>query len=203
MDFEGVNSVMSDAEEADWLDVTYAERNYVEPKPKKFSFKIKLNKKLAIIAAASLCVLVFACFVAFNTDFRNGIAQTAKQAFDAVISAFDGKQDNVATKIDIPCNVNLDGVTDGIATFSGGRTALSFTNGKVTQATENSVTVQLDETVSVVYGNLTSVFVKAGDEVSANDLLGKYEQTFTANITKSGEMVKEVSATETQLTWNV
>ena len=34
MDYYGVNSVVCDAEESDWLDVSYSERKYVE-KPEK------------------------------------------------------------------------------------------------------------------------------------------------------------------------
>ena len=34
MDYEGVNSVVCDAEESDWLDVSYTERKYLKDQPK-------------------------------------------------------------------------------------------------------------------------------------------------------------------------
>ena len=51
MNYDGVNSIVCDAEENDWLDVSYSERKYVEQpaaKQRKFKFglpKIKINKK--------------------------------------------------------------------------------------------------------------------------------------------------------------
>ena len=54
MNYDGVNSIVCDAEENDWLDVSYSERKYVEQpaaKQRKFKFglpKIKINKKFAL-----------------------------------------------------------------------------------------------------------------------------------------------------------
>lgn len=202
MNYDGVGSITCDAQENDWLDVTYAERNYIGASAKAQS-KGKVSKKQLIVAAICLCVAVLACFVAFDANFRNGIVTTVKNAFQAVASALDGKQNNVSGKIDIPCNATLVDVENGVATFGGGRAVLCFASGVVSDVGEDSVTVRLSDGTSIVYGGLTSVLVVNGEELSANDLVGKYENNFTASLLKNGETVTTVSATEEQLIWSV
>lgn len=202
MNCDGVGSITCDAQENDWLDVTYAERNYIGTTASARGRK-RVNKKQLIVAAICLCVAVLACFVAFDADFRSGIVTTAKNAFQAVASALDGKQDDVSGRLDIPCNVMLESVENGVATFGGGRAVLCFASGVVSNVGEDSVTVRLSDTTSIVYGGLTSVLVVNGEELSANDLVGKYENSFTASLLQNGEAVTTVSATEAQLIWSV
>lgn len=207
MDYEGVNNIVCEAEENDWLDVSYAERNYVaEQKPSKRRFKfpqIKFNKKaFAVAAAIVLCLAVLATLLFVDGNFSKDVFGAVKTVFSS--SVFGGKTDEVeSSKIEIPCNATLVSVEKGVATFNGGKAALSFTAGKISAATENSVTVAIDEKTAVTYGGLTSVMVKAGDEVAANSLLGKYDGEFTAVISSNGEAVTEVVASGTNLTWNV
>ena len=210
MEFDGVNSIVCDAEEADWLDVSYSERKYVEePAPEakkaKFNFKfkkIKLSKPLKIVAIAVLCVAVLAAMLFIDGDFAADVFQNAKAAM--ATSVFDRPdQDVTAQTIAIPANVNLVDVNNGVATFDGGRATLSFTAGKVTATTDTSVTVAIDDTTSITYDNLTDVYVAVGDTVSVNTLLGKYNGTFTATLTASGQTIKDVIGSEKQLTWNV
>ena len=213
MEFDGVNSIVCDAEEADWLDVSYSERNYVaeqtpEKKKAKFNFKnvkrIKLSRPMKIVAIALLCVAVLAAMLFIDGNFGKDVFQTAKAAYSSVLSIFDkGAPEEVSATIAIPSNHNLVDINDGVATFEGGRATLSFTAGKVIDATESSVTVAIDDDTAIVYDNLTTVFVTIGDTVSVGSLLGKYDGTFTATITQSGETVKDVIGSETQLTWNV
>ena len=214
MEFDGVNSIVCDAEEADWLDVSYSERKYVaeqtpEKKKARFSFKNangvkKISKPLKIVAIAVLCVAVLAAMLFIDGSFGKDVFQTAKAAYSSVLSIFDkAEPQDVSATIAIPSNHNLVEINDGVATFEGGRATLSFTAGKVIDVTENSVTVAIDDETAITYDNLTTVFVTIGDTVSAGSLLGKYDGTFTATITQSGETVKDVIGSETQLTWNV
>ena len=213
MEFDGVNSIVCDAEEADWLDVSYSERKYVaEQAPKKkakFRFKSangvkKIGKPLKIVAIAVLCVAVLAAMLFIDGNFGKDVFQTAKAAYSSVLSIFDKSEpQDVSATIAIPSNHTLIDVNDGVATFEGGRATLSFTAGKVIDATENSVTVAIDDDTAITYDSLTTVFVAIGDTVTVGSLLGKYDGTFTATITQSGEMVKDVIGSETQLTWNV
>lgn len=205
MDYEGVQSVVCDAEENDWLDVSYAERKYVNKrekgKKKKASFKI--GKKWTVIAVvALLCIAMLAALMFVDGNFSKDVFSTVKTAFSSTI--FGGKTDKVeSNKIEIPCNTNLVNIENGVATFDGGRATLSFTAGRVSAITEDSVTVAVDEVTSIAYEGLTSVMVAVGDTVSANSLLGKYDGNFTATIVSNGEAVKEVVGSATQLTWNV
>lgn len=212
MDFDGVNSVVCDAEESDWLDVSYSERRYVnEPEQQKrkfkfpkfnFNFKLKLSRPVKIVAIAVLCVAVLAAMLFIDGEFAADVFQNAKAAI--ATSVFDKHdQDVIAQTIAIPANVNLVDVNDGVATFSGGRATLSFTAGKVTATTDTSVTVAIDDTTCITYDNLTDVYVAVGDTVTVNTLLGKYDGTFTATLTTGGQTIKDVIGSEKQLTWNV
>lgn len=204
MDYDGVNSIVCDAEESDWLDVSYSERNYVD-KPKrerkKINFK-KINKPIKIIAVAVLCLAILATLLLIDNQFAKDVFETAKAAFASTVFA-ERQQEPVNASVSIPSNVDLVDVADGVATFGGGKATVSFTAGKVTEATETSVTVAIDDSTSIVYGNLTNVFVSVGDDVAVNTLLGKYDGSFTAQICIAGETVVDVVGSESQLTWNV
>ena len=204
MEFDGVTSVVCDGEENDWLDVTYHERKYVaeETKPRKNLWK-SIALKWKIVAALCLCVVAFGAVLLFSGEFRSGVVTTCKNAYAAVASIFEKKQDTVGNKVDIPCNAQLVQVTDGVATFGGGKATLAFAAGKVTKVDESSVTVQLDENISVCYGGLTQIFVAEGDEVTANQLLGRYNESFTATMMSDGKTIVDVVATETQIQWKI
>ena len=208
MDFDGVNSIVCDAEENDWLDVSYSERKYVaEPERKKSrlklpKFNLKLSKSVKIVIVAALCVALLAALLFIDGDFATDVFQTAKAAVST--SVFDkGEQKFTAQTVAIPANANLVDVIDGVATFDGGRATLSFTAGTVTDVTDTSVVVAIDETTCITYDNLTEVYVTVGDTVTVNSLIGKYDGTFTATLSVSGVAVKDVIGSESQLTWNV
>ena len=212
MDYDGVNSIVCDAEESDWLDVSYSERKYVQeaqPAKKKlfnFNFKFKkpnfkLSKPLQIALIAVLCVALLAAMLFIDGEFASDVFQTAKAAFAG--SVFDKDVEEVVATISLPSNVNLVDVADGVATFNGGKATFSFTDGTVTNVTETSVTVAIDENTSIIYDNLTEVLVEVGDTVSVYHLLARYDGTFTACVVVGGETVKDVVGSETQLAWNV
>lgn len=207
MEYDGINSVVCDAEESDWLDVSYTERKYVRKKPsgkrkvaqKAEKRKIKTAWKVAIVAV--LCVAVLATMLFVDGDFRNDVFTAVKTATATIFNTGDAEK--AENKINIPCNLTLTNVADGVMTFEGGRVALALTAGEVKDITEDSVTIALDDDTSIVYMGLTSTYVELRDKVSANDLLGKYDGSFTAMILQNGEIVKQVVGSETQLTWNV
>ena len=208
MDFDGVNNIVCDAEESDWLDVSYSERRYVsEPEqPSKVKkgrkLNIKLSRPIRIVVIAVLCVAVLAALMFIDSKFSADVFQTAKAAVASSIFHREEQQPTTQT-IAIPSNVNLVDVNEGVATFDGGRTTLSFTKGTVTNVTETSVVVAIDETTSITYDNLTTIYVSVGDTVEVNTLLGKYDGSFTATISESGQIIVDVIGSETQLAWNV
>ena len=204
MEYDGINSVVCDAEESDWLDVSYTERKYIDKTPKKQRNskerkQFKLGKGWKIVVVAVLCVAVLATMLFVDGDFKKEVFTAVKTATASIFN----RADKTENKINIPCNLTLMDVTEGVMTFGGGRAALSLTDGKVSQVTENSVTVNLNEETAIVYSGLTSVFVKESEEITANSLLGKYDGQFVASILQKGEVVKQVVGSETQLVWNV
>lgn len=203
MDYEGYNSTVCDAEESDWLDISYTERKYVD-KPKTARHfhlpKIKIKKVWTYAAIALVCVAVLATLLFVDGNFTGDVFNAVKTASTSV---FTLPQDVTENKINIPCNLTLQEVNDGVMTFGGGRAALSLTVGKVTEVGENSVTVAVDEDTQIVYSQLNSVYVAVGDEIAENTLIGKYENTFSASIYEKGEIVKQVVGSESQLKWSV
>ena len=209
MEYDGVNSVVCDAEENDWLDVSYSERKYVQaeqPSKKKrrfnfnFKFNFKFSKPLQIALIAVLCVALLAAMMFIDGEFASDVFQTAKAAFAG--SIFDNETEEVAATIAIPSNATLVDVQNGVTTFEGGKVTLAFAGGVVTNVTDTSVTVAIDDNTAITYDNLTEVLVSVGDTVLANSLIGRYDGTFTASVSVSGQ-VKDVVGSETQLTWNV
>lgn len=207
MVYEGMETVVCDAEENDWLSVSYHEQKYANQHQKKArkkaQRKFNVNKKVAVIlAVAVLCVAAFAAMLFIDSGFTRDVFGAVKAAYSSVIFGTPEPQPTSAN-ITLPCNVNLVEVSEeGVATFNGGRAVMSFTNGKVLSATEDSVVVALDDETCITYQGLTEVYVAADDEVAANALIGKYDGAFTASITVSGALM-QVVASPSQLTWNV
>lgn len=210
MAYEGMETVICDAEENDWLSVSYHEQKYVnEGAAEKKRIKMphiklgKFNKKIAAIALiAALCVAALACMLFIDGNFSADVFGAVKTAYSSTVFKA-GAPEQVTAKITLPCNVTLKEVSEqGVATFCGGRAVTSFTAGKVSEATENSVTVAIDESTSITYQGLAEVYVSLDDIVSANALLGKYDGEFTATVSVAGE-TKQVVGSESQLTWNV
>lgn len=82
MNFDGVESVVRDGEENDWLDVTYSERKY-DAAPQKPAHKFnpwqRMSRKWKVFSIACLCVLALVGVLVFSPAARNGIATAAKK----------------------------------------------------------------------------------------------------------------------------
>ncbi len=191
-----VNNVVCDAEETDWLDLTYTERKYVNnTKPRK-----KMRTIFKVLIVLAVCVAVFGAALLIDNDFSTEVFTAAKNAYTSVIAIFQEPTPTNNT-ITLPVNVTLVDSVDGVSTFGGGKATLSFTNGTVTAVDETSVTVAIDDDTTITYTNLTAVFVAVGDTVEQNTLIGKYQGTFSTVIAEDGAVVKQVIASETQLSW--
>lgn len=210
MAYEGIDTVICDAEENDWLSVSYHEQKYANErvaarkirKMPQIKFG-KLNKKVvAIVAVAVLCIAALACMLFIDGNFSADVFGAVKTVYSSTIFG-TGAQKPVSANITLPSNVTLKDVSEeGVATFNGGRAVMSFTAGKVAEVTENSVTVAIDENTNITYQGLSEVYAKLDDTVSVNALIGKYDGEFTATISVAGE-TKQVVGSESQLTWNV
>ena len=191
-----VNNIVCDAEETDWLDLTYTERKYIKKeKPRK-----KLKGIFVALIIVAVIVAGFGTAMLIDNDFSTEVFTAVKKAYTSVLAIFDGATPTSNT-ITLPVNITLVDSIDGVSTFGGGKATLSFTSGTVTNVGENSVTVSIDQDTTITYTNLTAVFVSVGDSVEQNTLIGKYDGTFSTVIAESGEVVKQVVASETQLSW--
>lgn len=210
MQYEGMDTVICDAEENDWLSVSYHEQKYANERVAARKIRKmpqirfgKINKKAAVIAAvAVLCIAALACMLFIDGNFSADVFGAVKTVYSSTIFGTEA-QKPVSANITLPSNVTLKDVSEeGVATFNGGRAVMSFTAGKVAEVTENSVTVAIDENTNITYQGLSEVYAKLDDTVSANALIGKYDGEFTATISVAGE-TKQVVGSESQLTWNV
>lgn len=192
-----VNNIVCDAEETDWLDLTYTERKYVQTKPKP---RKRIKKVVVALIIVAVIVAGFGTAMLIDNDFSTEVFTAVKKAYTSVLAIFDGATPTNNT-ITLPVNITLVDSVDGVSTFSGGKATLSFTSGTVTLVDEGSVTVAIDQDTTITYSNLTTVFVAVGDSVAPNALIGKYDGTFSTVIVESGEVVTQVVASETQLSW--
>lgn len=196
------NNVICEATESDWLDVSYSKR-YVddakEPKKIKLS-KIKLKKPSKTLVAVLACVLALATLFVVS---GGGVLTTARSTYLSVLDVFDGEQNVVGGKIAIPSNLSLVNVTDGVATFNGGRALLSFTSGKVNTVGEGTVTVDVDDKTQIVYTNLGEIFVAEGDVLTAGSLVARYGETVGASLVYDGQIVDKLVGSSSELGWSV
>ena len=110
MDYDGIKSVVCDAEESDWLDVSYTERKYLNKnKKQKKERKLKLGKTWKIAIVAVLCLAVLATMLFLDGDLKNEVFNAVKTA---TASIFNRTEKDTENKINIPCNVSLVDVSD-------------------------------------------------------------------------------------------
>ena len=204
MEYEGFTSAVCDAEESDWLDISYTERKYIDkPKARRFHFpkiKIKFKKVWTYVAIAVVSVAVLAMLLFVDGNFTSDVFSAVRTASTSV---FNRPQNIEENKVNIPCNVTLMEINDGVMTFGGGSVAVSMTSGKVTAVGEDSVTVAMDDNTQIVYYKLNHILVAVGDEIAENSVLGKYNDSFDVAIFESGAVVKDVIGSESELKWSV
>ena len=204
LQYEGYANAVCDAEESDWLDISYTERKYID-RPKKSRFhlpkiKIKFKKAWTYVAVAFVCVAVLAGLLFVDGNFTRDVFSAVRTASTSV---FTRPQHITENKVNIPCNLTLIEINDGVMTFGGGSVALSLTQGTVKEIAEDSVTIAVDEDTEIVYYNLNNLLVSVGDKIDENAVLGKYDGTFTVAILENGQVVKGVVGSENQLKWSV
>src|SRR5699024_4310118 len=127
---------------------------------------------------------------------------TARATFASGLSIFEAS-DRPDGVIEIPYTMTVDNVENGVVYLSGGRAVVSFTDGTVTEVGETSVTVSVDEETTIVYDNLTDVFVEQGQQLSKNDLVAKYTDSATISIVHNGEIVTDVVGSANSVQWSV
>lgn len=204
-DYQGINTVVSDGEENDWLEVSYANRKYVEenkPKP-----SVRNNKKyisvLKYTAMALVAFTVLAGLLFVDSNFDGNVFETARATFTSQLPVWQAVSNAPDGTIEIPYTMTVDNVDNGVVYLSGGRAVVSFTDGTVSQVGEDSLTVDIDENTRIVYSDLTAIYVTEGQEVTRNTLLAKYNDTATITILYNGEIVEDVVGSENSVQWSV
>lgn len=213
MQYSGVENVESKVQENDWLDVNYTAKKYLdqpEEKEKKQHHipSFKGIKKMSTFGKVMVCavalILALVAFMFVDGNGQTEVFQAVKQTFTTTFSFLgSNSQDVNKNTIAVPYNVTLDSVDKGVVTISGGQALVSFTEGTVSEVTENTVSVTMEDGAVLVYGGCTEIFVKVGDTVSAYDLLARYSETATVSIVVDGQTVLDVVGSENSLQWSV
>jgi hypothetical protein len=184
---------LSGGTDEQYLQAAGGEQAVQQPKKRN-----KVLLRLSIVALV-LALLVGAFFIA--DSFMDGqLRQLAKETF--IVPVFGGGT-NSNFELSVPCNINVDNVDGGVITFSGGSVVLSFTGGSVSEVTENSLTVAINDNTSITYNGITHCYVASGDTVAVNQLLAKFTDSASATIFFNGEQVQNVIGSETLITWSV
>lgn len=204
------NSVESQAEQCEWLDVSYTARQYSQDeqantataKPRRSKGK-KGKWKVVALSVLTVFVLVSAVFISTNGGWDS--------VTDIYLSSvFSSSSDTTSTdgiggyqSIDLPYNVDIVSVDSGVVTFDGGSIVVSFTAGTVTTVGDGTVSVALDDSTTIVYGNISECYVVVGSELEYCDVIGKYDDTATVSIINDDITVTNLVGSDYILQWSV
>ena len=192
------------ATELPWLDVTYTAKKYLQDeqyhntpaKPKRGWVK----RALSFGAVATACLAIMLGFTFVNGSFDGNFLQVAKAT---VTSTVFNPQKDVSTTLSVPCNMQVDSVSDGVIVLSGGKALTSLTTGTVVECSQNTVTIQMDDNTIVLYDGVVDCFVSTGDVVQKNQLLGKYNGSVCVSVLFNGQVVVDVVASPNAIKWSI
>ena len=209
--------------ENDWLEVKYVSPQDMQEKQKKenkqstfeklknkFGKKQKQNenavvkskggfarvfkKSLKPVGICAFVALVLAGMLFVENGFVGDVFGFAKDDYMS-----SGNQNETKTMV-LPANATIS-VDGGNVTLTGGTLAVNFLGGKVSNVTENSVTVSCNDGFDVIYSNLNEVLVGKDDVVSQYQVLGKYTESAVVNLVQNGQPITNVSANGYVLSW--
>lgn len=220
MEYQGIDNVESIAQENDWLDVNYTAKKYLEEqpivtkqnrkkvRPKSNRVNINIWRKMGafgkVMACSVMAILALVAFMFVDSSGQSDVFSAVKQTFTTTFGFLGGGQSvNNSNTIELPINVTIDNVENGIITFSGGQALVSFTEGTVSNVTEDSVSVTMADGSVIVYSGCTEIFVKVGDSVEQYNLLARYKDSATACIQVDGVTVTEVVGSQNSIQWSV
>lgn len=215
MEYSGIENVESQAVQNDWLDINHTVKQYAEqPQPQKQKRQRKASaakiswKRFGVfgkvMVSAFAVIIALMAFMWIDGSGQTTVFEAVKNTFTTTFAFLDGGNANQNTNtIEVPYNVTVSSVDNGIITFGGGQALVSFTDGTVTAVDETTISVALSDTVTIVYGGCTETFVEVGDTVSAYDLLARYKDNATATIVVNGQTVVDVVGSESSIQWGV
>lgn len=206
MEQNNIPKYQSDAVESDWLDITYTQRKYLVEEaaayePAKPAQKPLFSKN--VLRTAGIMLIIIG--IVLGMVFINGssdIFETARLAYtSSVLKSVAGFNEKVT--VELPITASIKAVnSDGTVEITGGKLCMSLSSGKVKSITANTVTVEIEEDICYVYSALTSVLVKEGDEVTADTILGKYQDVVRVNVVVNNVVVTNIVGTERSFEWS-
>ncbi len=199
------NSIESQAEQCEWLDVSYTARKYsqsdnVSDNPRKPIFR-KNHWKILALSVLTVFVFVSAFFVSTNGNWDN--------VTDIYLSSVFGSDNATGTNsgkyqtINLPYNVEIASVDDGVVTFGGGSIVVSFTDGVVSAVSDGTVSVDIDSQTTIVYGNIAECYVVVGAQLDYCDVIGKYTESASVSIVNNDIAITDVVGSDYILQWSV
>lgn len=203
MKYQEVTNYSCDAQENDWLSVTYTQRNYIKEdetqKPVKKKDVIRrtggwFHKNLKYVVAGVLLLAVVAGMLLAGGE--GGVFQTARTAYTSTLLEDVGAINSVTStyKVNLPATLAVEEITeDGTVVLSGGKVAQCLQSGTVTAITESTLTVKISDDTEIVYSALTDILVKEGETVEQYACLGRYDGSMRVNVVCNGEIAPVTS----------
>ena len=202
---EDVNAYSCQAVEDDWLDISYTERKYVNKEPylktgKKSKVIPFLKQNFKYVLTVAL-LIVAVCAMMFATN-EESIFKTARLAYTTTFLSFYENFGKNEHEVVLPPSAEIDNVAeDGKITITGGRFVFCLQKGKVTEITEDSVTIEIDEKTTMVYCDLTEILVEQDSEIALYQCIGEYEGTMSVQVIYNGQAVTDVVGNENSFKW--
>ncbi len=204
------NSVESQAEQCEWLDVSYTARQYSQDEQaSSASVKPRTSKgkrgkwKVVALSVLTVFVLVSAFFISTNGGWDSVTDIYLSSVFGSSSDGTSTDSTGGYQSIDLPYNVEIISVDSGIVTFDGGSIVVSFTAGTVTSVGEGTVSVAVDDSTTIVYGNISECYVVVGSELEYCDVIGKYDETATVSIISDDTTITNLVGSDYILQWSV
>lgn len=203
------------ATEDDWLDISYTQRNYIQEEQDALTFvrttsadrrRQAFGKAKKWIARGLVSVMVLGTLLAMRfveDGFIGEVFAMAKSSYGQNIVEAIADSQRRESVIELPINVVVEEVNEGTVKVTGGKVLLNFKKGVVSDVTEDTVTVNVDDNLKIIYSGLVKVLVKSGDEVGEQAVLGKYVGTANVNLLYAGEVVKDITNVNYSLVWKI
>lgn len=171
------NSVESQAEQCEWLDVSYTARKYSQDdnvqtkqrtgKPRKSHWKI------VALSVLTVFVMVSAFFIGSNGGWDSVTDIYLSSVFNSSDDSTTTGSSGAYQSINLPYNVDIVSVSGSVVTFDGGSIVVSFTEGTVTSVSDGTVSVAIDDDTTIVYGNISECYVVVGTELEYCDVIDR------------------------------
>lgn len=152
--------------------------------------------------AVALGILIVALLVGMrfvDSGFAGEIFVNARTAYTSSITSTVKMKETIK----LPVVYTVASISDGDVMIQGGRIVFSITSGTVTSVFDNCLEIKVNDRLSIVYSELTDVYVEEGQEITTNTAIGKYEDSTFISFIYDGVKVVNISTDNKSITFQI